>query len=375
MKILLLLLLFSCNNSYNINVLDYGAIPDDGIDDTQAIKAAIRDARAMRIVFMPAGEYIISETLTLNPDNDFDGISLYGQESFNAPLTRITYTANSGSAINIQSGRGSVVKYLLIRGQNLFTYQRSKDADDYRSDSISTDYAAISIDADPGRPGSANTMISHCMIRNFNIGINVSAAGATQGDMLTVEHVIIESVAYGISIGFSQARAVSVSRCEFNRLHTVLDNITFGGQQGSMINFYDNMIANAYQILNYSTGTRGNTLFSGLYAESIGRIGYVIGGRNSTTMPIRDSTFKMNIGLYDETTHLLAQSPVLIDGCFLEEKSTVDIVFNNNRATVIRDTRIRSYIGKPNLIGDVITERVTLSDKYNEIEILDFHDF
>ncbi|GJM29376.1 MAG: hypothetical protein DHS20C17_20110 [Cyclobacteriaceae bacterium] len=74
--------------------------------------------------------------------------------------------------------------------------------------------------------------------------------------------------------------------------------------------------------------------------------------------------------MYNEKTHLEAQSSVVFDACFLEEASTKDIILNNSRNTVFRDTRIRSYMGKPNIIGKIVAERLTLSDKYAELEIL-----
>ncbi|MGJ3241985.1 MAG: glycosyl hydrolase family 28-related protein [Opitutales bacterium] len=47
-----------------LNVLDYGAVPDDGKDDTAAIQAAL-DAHpnGSRIVYLPSGRYIVTDTL------------------------------------------------------------------------------------------------------------------------------------------------------------------------------------------------------------------------------------------------------------------------------------------------------------------------
>jgi hypothetical protein len=47
-----------------LNVLSFGAIPDDGIDDTTAIQAALDfQANGNRIVYLPAGTYLISDRL------------------------------------------------------------------------------------------------------------------------------------------------------------------------------------------------------------------------------------------------------------------------------------------------------------------------
>lgn len=47
-----------------LNVLDFGAVPDDGKDDTQAIQAALdKFPNGNRIIYLPAGEYIVTDTL------------------------------------------------------------------------------------------------------------------------------------------------------------------------------------------------------------------------------------------------------------------------------------------------------------------------
>jgi hypothetical protein len=47
-----------------LNVLDFGAIPDDDIDDTAAIQAALNfEASSNRIIYLPAGTYLVSERL------------------------------------------------------------------------------------------------------------------------------------------------------------------------------------------------------------------------------------------------------------------------------------------------------------------------
>jgi hypothetical protein len=48
-----------------ISVLDHGARPDDGDDDTEALKAALEAARSGDVVRLPAGVYVLREPLTL----------------------------------------------------------------------------------------------------------------------------------------------------------------------------------------------------------------------------------------------------------------------------------------------------------------------
>ncbi|WP_166820053.1 glycoside hydrolase family 55 protein [Thalassoroseus pseudoceratinae] len=47
-----------------LNVVDFGAVPDDGEDDTSAIQAALdKHPNGNRIIYVPAGEYIVTDTL------------------------------------------------------------------------------------------------------------------------------------------------------------------------------------------------------------------------------------------------------------------------------------------------------------------------
>jgi hypothetical protein len=49
-----------------INVLDYGATPDDASDDTAEIQAALDAATNGGVVFMPKGKYVVTATLKIN---------------------------------------------------------------------------------------------------------------------------------------------------------------------------------------------------------------------------------------------------------------------------------------------------------------------
>lgn len=63
------------------NVLDYGAIPDDKLEDTQAIEQAIKDAAFTRgTVFVPAGEYVVG-SLKLP-----SGVTIAGESGYRTRL-------------------------------------------------------------------------------------------------------------------------------------------------------------------------------------------------------------------------------------------------------------------------------------------------
>ncbi|MDF1740325.1 MAG: glycosyl hydrolase family 28-related protein [Verrucomicrobiales bacterium] len=58
-----------------INVLDFGAVPDDGKDDTKAIQEALNFHPAgNRIIYLPPGTYRVTDTLKW-PDGDHPGVA------------------------------------------------------------------------------------------------------------------------------------------------------------------------------------------------------------------------------------------------------------------------------------------------------------
>lgn len=98
----------------NHNVMEYGAKGDSATDDTEAFKKAVKAAEKDGLpVYVPAGTYLISDTITLN------SVTLYGyetgawtadtcdlptvkQENMYAPLFNVK--SGSVSGLNIQAG-------------------------------------------------------------------------------------------------------------------------------------------------------------------------------------------------------------------------------------------------------------------------------
>lgn len=59
------------DSGYTYNVLDYGAIPDDGNDDTAAFQAAVNAAEAdtSGLVIIPDGRFVIADSVAINAGN------------------------------------------------------------------------------------------------------------------------------------------------------------------------------------------------------------------------------------------------------------------------------------------------------------------
>lgn len=71
---------YSMVNGAPINVLDYGAVGDNVADDTAAIQAAMNAAMAVgKQVFFPAGEYKITDTISLLNSNWVKAFGFFGE--------------------------------------------------------------------------------------------------------------------------------------------------------------------------------------------------------------------------------------------------------------------------------------------------------
>lgn len=107
------------NNIYN--VCDYGAIPNDGIDDFQSIEAALNAASnstGINIVYFPAGTFKINSTINLTTANSRDNIVIQGSGSNS---TILEFSVGSASrCFNIGGTFSSVysVNYSLTKGSN-----------------------------------------------------------------------------------------------------------------------------------------------------------------------------------------------------------------------------------------------------------------
>jgi hypothetical protein len=87
-----------------VDVRAFGAIPNDGIDDTRELQAALDAARGSRkkIVYIPYGEYLVSSPIVLNRYGGYDDAKIYSDFAIikaTRPMTQVikigTYTRNS----------------------------------------------------------------------------------------------------------------------------------------------------------------------------------------------------------------------------------------------------------------------------------------
>src|SRR5438105_13427600 len=79
--------------SSTANVVSFGAIPDDGIDDSAAIQAALNYvvSRSGGKVFIPAGKWNVAQNLWIGDNTDVEG------EGYASVISSTAYLALSNS--------------------------------------------------------------------------------------------------------------------------------------------------------------------------------------------------------------------------------------------------------------------------------------
>jgi hypothetical protein len=272
-----------------LNVKWFGAIGNGVADDYYAIQRAIDytiyEDTTIKKVFIPSGNYLVSRTIHMGYGSAYSSASLVGdgtptfrgEQQYNGAT--ITVNFSNAPALNIQGARNSTVDNITFIGLNEITgYLTDTSASnisnwiysglDTIGDNRYTPYAAITVDAYAGSaptPAYPNVLFpsytgistqysklssSQVKIRNvhiykFTAGIVIKPNADNNGDFVQIEKAIIERVAYGISIGNSQARNTRISdsyidahTCITNSKHgaqigriSVIENVHFGGYQ------------------------------------------------------------------------------------------------------------------------------------------------
>lgn len=326
----------------SIVVTDFGAKGDGQADDTGAIQAAIDHALANRIaaVYLPSGRYRTTDTLHLGYGETFATIALVGDEApaFAASTagTLLLPTRLDRPAINVQGARMSAIRHVAIRGLNQEFIDRKAARSFGTSDSDPSGwldptiqgglsrfrpYAAITVDAYAAKPSpesyppppfppgwtkpreafprafSSDVHIDHCWIGGFAVAIAVQpCAGDGNGDFVKIERTAIHNCVYGIAVGNTQSRNVSIRDCTYTRLHTFLTNLRFGRGRGSLGSHIDSVAgSNSYQLLDVHAASSMAVTVTSFYCEAQVRIGtWSNNSAFNNTLTFRGCTFDLH---------------------------------------------------------------------------------
>lgn len=254
-----------------VSVRDYGAKGDGIADDTAAITAALSAAGSSTVVFLPAGRYLVSATLTLRSGTQLRGVS--------AAATTLVATGNFNAVVTASASSRCAVQDLSIVNT---------------STSGSTTCACILLN------GGTGHSVLRCRVQGGRYGINVNGATnilvhgnevtgqnglfATSGIYLTgtsapvgcrIDSNAVHGVTSGAGIFANFASADQDVDCQLlilgNSVTDVTDNgirvqTRAGRQQGNYVvrdNTVSNAAVNGIRVNGYGASVTNNTVRGG----------------------------------------------------------------------------------------------------------------
>jgi len=325
-----------------LNQWTYGAATT--VDTVSAIQAAVDYALQNHIneVKMPDGFFRTTGPVHLGYGETFHQITLNGSGRrytswgwAGGSGTSIVADFSNAPAINVQGGRSCMIKNLSLRGKSadyaMNTYYTAINTQNVSYDNISTatnwvsgitdngmtryaPYAAITIDAysswgggsgipaipyptvvypawtgigttQYGKSLSSATTIYNVDINGFFVGVAQTPSNSDgNGDFLKVLHSNITNCAYGVSVGQTQSRNVTIQDTEYAGVHTLITNQVHGKRQGTLDALIKNVSGGVqYQIFQSNSAQAGSLNFVNFYAELVVRFGDTGGAGSSNS--------------------------------------------------------------------------------------------
>ena len=360
---------FGPNSVERVVATWFGAVSNT--ESTDAVQRAIEAANLVAKVYLPRGNYIISDTIHMG-----GGMRDEGKKFFYSPARSLTLEGDGyiGSGrtkttlkfeqkqkdrplINIQSAAGIILRDLSLVGGNEKSYQEGRNkkrpkiehwVDSETMIGAYKPYCAIATDAyivgaeihknysdelkrkvefyPEGKiyyttkegtlrgTGSQDILIERVSIYKFGVGVAIAPAAAPQNDDVVIDQCDIDSCTFGIAIGSTQARGVNISNTSIFRAFSAITTIDFATGQGSLVNCNSNQYKDCRMLYRFNGVNGGPCSIAGDYCENVIRLG----------------TF----GLITSTSH---SSSVSFSGCnyrFVNEErinhGTLGVIVNNS---------------------------------------------
>jgi hypothetical protein len=309
----------------------FGALGNGIADDSQAIQSAVDYAIANNIgeVLLPAGVYKTTRTIHLCKSGTFSSIKLRGggcykyrgQSLFGGAAISAQHT--NSPAVNAQGQRGGVIRDLTILGTlaahidaNNLAHASSgnstnpNDVDESAwtdpaaaatSESRYAPHAGIVIDgwagtapatAYPttylsyGQSFSQDVLIENVNVYGFNTCVVVQPCDADgNGDYVNIHSCFFQKFKWGISVGNTQSRNVSIRDVKMQYGFCALTNNQHGKQngkfQGTISDLSTTLVIQRYKFTN--TATLGPLKETSGYAESMWRLGDITSNTTAET--------------------------------------------------------------------------------------------
>ena len=322
------------DNSRPISPDDFGAVGDNVTDDKDALQNAINHAMyatgntgaPMKGIVNLSRDKVYKHSDTLHAGYgtgflsvviDGGGYNYRGQWFAGGALAP---TQSDRPAINVQGARGSVIRGVTFKGL-LGTYIDDNDFVKVSSDAALDDtdpanwhdpslhanqdsrycpYAALTIDAYSGtRPGtsypdvvypsflgavsqygkvySSDVLIEDCMFTGFTVGIGNQVCDADgNGDFTSIRRCNFEYCKWGISVGNTQSRNVSIEDVKMGNMFCGLTNNQHGKRLGKFHGRITDLSFGGIKVFEFgSTAYLGPLKFINLYCEATWKLGDV----------------------------------------------------------------------------------------------------
>lgn len=304
----------SSHDPNTINILDFGAIPDDGKDDSKGIQAAINHAiqsAQSSKVYCPPGTYDLHTAVMIahRPQSEYEFVTMTFSGhipafSANSDIgsTSVFRIKNSTFGIGVQSARNVVIENLVFEGSAPY----KADISAIFSQSLEDWTTRVGISANPFSPssaividpfhsavsfenrytgledkytnnsnrGSSMVLIRGCSFIKHYIAIaNNPSNGVQNGDNIRAEQCHVNSCHTFWSAGQTQSRGNSIENVYALFLHTFVSGVQIGKQQGTPPSISNvNLAGFCKKVFDIQTGFSGLNVFRS-YFESVWSLG------------------------------------------------------------------------------------------------------
>ncbi len=378
------------------DIRDFGAIPNDNLDDSKAINAAIlfamsNPARKSSYVLIPEGTwYQDSVTIHLGygnaalGNNGYANVVLHGVgASYDPNFTgsRLICRFDDKPGINFQGLRDGGVEDIYYRGMNtipegyfgdneLMYRKQAFDANDiyglqsdssitmgrYRGNFAITIGAYGSVPSTVGRFTNApygygmapnsKFFIRNCVITQWVAGIVIDPSGTDgNNDFGDIRNNIISRCKWSVSSGATQNRMNDITSCQLDGGYELITTSRHGKQQGRINSVTYTHVQGNTMFFILDMATNGPIGIAYVYGEQINSLGFIgVPATSAGTANFTSCNFYFNHEIYGNVpTKIFSSYKASFTNCILSGLTLNMEIAHSSGEIVMRSTDINIY--------------------------------
>jgi len=341
-----------------INILDFGAIPDDGKDDSPAIQAAINHAiqsSTSSKVYCPPGTYDLHTSVMIahRPLKEYEFVTMTVSGHISAYAanpalgsTTVFRMKHATFGLGVQSARNVVIENIVFEGKAPYkadipailnqTHEDWTTKAGVSGDPFSPS-CAIAIDpfhsavpsqnrytgwendyTNTSNRGSSMVLIRGCSFFKHYIAIaNNTSNGVQNGDNIRAEQCHVNTCHTFWSAGQTQSRGNSIDNVYALFLHTLVSGVQIGKQQGTPPTVSNvNLAGFCKKVFDIKSGFSGLNVFRS-YFESVWSLG-MSNGISTSFDQCQIKFHKPDTALPAPPFHIYSERVVSFRDCSLE---------------------------------------------------------